>query len=97
MLSMLRRPRGRNNTSGGPESTKSIARERLQNALNRDRSDLVTPDVMEAISRDMVAALSRHLEVGDEFHELEVRRLNQSLYLVASIRIHTIPRWAALG
>ena len=97
MLSMLRRPRGRDNTGAGPGNTKSIARERLKDALNRDRRDLLTPEVMEALSRDMLAAISRHLEVGEEFHELEIRRLNQSLFLVATVQIHAMPRWAAVS
>ena len=97
MLSMLRRPKGRNDTGSGPDSTKGIARERLQNALNRDRRDLLAPEVMEALNRDMLAAISRHLDVGAEFHEFEIRRLNQSLYLVASVQINGMPRWVALG
>lgn len=97
MLSMLRRPRSRTDTGPGPGNTKGVARERLQNALNRDRRDLLAPEVMEALSRDMLVSISRHLDVGEEFHELEIRRLNQSFYLVASVRIQAMPRWAAIG
>ena len=97
MLSLLRKAKNRDDTRFGPENTGSIARERLQNAINRDRHELLAPDVMEALRRDMLAAISRHLEVGQDFHELDVRRLDQALYLVSSIRIQGIPRWAAVS
>lgn len=97
MLSLLKRPRSRSGTKATSDNTKNIARERLQNAISRDRYDLVATDMMDALSRDMLSAISRHIEVGDEFHELEIRRLDQSLYLVASVRIQGIPRWAAVS
>ena len=97
MLSMLRKPKSRDDTRTGPDNTKGIARERLHNALNRDRYELLAPDVMEGLQRDMLVAISRHLEVGEEFHELEIRRLDQALYLVSSIRIQGIPRWATVS
>ena len=58
MRSLLRRPRSRNDTTENRDSTRSIARERLQNAINRDRCDLLGPEVMEALRRDILA---RHL------------------------------------
>ena len=58
---------------------------------------MLAPHVMEDLRRDMLVAISRHLEVGEEFHELEIRRLDQALYLVSSIRIQGIPRWAAVS
>ncbi|MYC29208.1 MAG: cell division topological specificity factor MinE [Chloroflexi bacterium] len=94
MLSKLRRPRSRTDRRDNPDATKSIARDRLQSAISRDRHDLLGPDVVEALKRDMLAAISRHLEISEDFNELEVRRLDQSLYLVASIRIQGIPRLA---
>ena len=97
MLSMLRKPKSRGDTGIVSDNTRSIARERLQNALNRDRYDLLAPDVMEDLKRDLLAVISRNLEVGEDFHELEIRRLDQSLYLVASIRIESMPRWAAVS
>ncbi len=97
MLSRLRRTMGRTDTKEMPDGTKDIARERLQKAINRDRYDMLEPDVKDNLRRDLLAAISRHLEVGDEFQELEIRRLNQSFYLVASVRIQGIPRWAAVS
>ena len=97
MLSLLRRPKSRNEKRNHPDNTRSIARDRLHSAINRDRYDLLAPDVMDSLRHDLLAAVSRHLEVGDDFHELEVRRLNQSFYLVASVQIQAVPRWAAVS
>ena len=97
MLRMLRKPKSRDDTGIVSGETRSIAKERLQNALNRDHYDLLAPNVMDDLKRDLLAAISRNLEVGEDFHELEIRRLDQSLYLVASIRIEGMPRWATVG
>lgn len=94
MLKALRRPRGRKEIRENPDYTKNIARERLQSAIDRDRFDLVAPELLEALRRDMLLTISRHLEVGEGFQEFEIRRFNQSLFLVSNIRIKNLPRWA---
>lgn len=97
MLSVLRRTVSRKETGRSPNYTKDIARDRLQTAIMRDRYDLVAPDVMEALRRDMLVVISRHLEInaGEGFQEFEIRRLNQSLLLVSHIRIKGMARWVA--
>ena len=94
MLKALRRPRGRKEIRDNPDFTKNIARERLQSAIDRDRFDLVAPELLEALRRDMLQTISRHLEVGEGFQEFEIRRFNQSLFLVSNIHIKNLPRWA---
>ena len=97
MLSKLLRTRTANDNRDGPDDTRSIAKNRLSAALSRDRYDLLSPAVVDSLERDVLAAISRHLEVDGAFHELEIRRLNDSFFLVASVRIRTMPRWAAAG
>ena len=97
MLSKLLRARTANHKRDAPDNTRSIAKNRLNAALSRDRYDLLTPTVVDSLERDVLAAISRHLEVDGEFRELEIRRLNDSFYLVASVRIQAMPRWAAAG
>ena len=94
MLSLLRRTKSRKQVHDNPDYTKNIARERLQAAIMRDRFDL-RPETMDALRRDVLAAISHHLEVGDGFQEFEIRRLNQSLFLVSNVRIKEVPRWVA--
>jgi septum formation topological specificity factor MinE len=97
MLSKLLRARTPKDLRDAPVSTRSIAKNRLNAALSRDRYDLLNPAVVDSLEQDLLAAISRHLDVDGEFHELEIRRLNDSFYLVASVRIQTIPRWAAVS
>ena len=97
MLSKLLRARTPNDIRDAQDNTRSIAKNRLNAALSRDRYDLLSPAVFDSLERDMLAAISRHLEVDSEFRELEIRRLNDSFYLVASVRIQAMPRWAAVG
>ena len=97
MLSKLLRARTPNDTRDAPDNTRSIAKNRLNAALSRDRYDLLSPAVVDSLERDMLATISRHLDVDGEFHELEIRRLNDSFYLVASVRIRSMPRWAAVS
>lgn len=95
MLSRLLRARPQNDTRTDSDSTRSIAKNRLNAALSRDRYDLLSPAIVDALERDVLSAISRHLEVDGNFHELEIRRRNESFYLVAIVRIQAIPRWAA--
>ncbi len=97
MLSKLLRARTPNHIRDAPDNTRSIAKNRLNAALSRDRYDLLSPTVVDSLERDVHAAISRHLEVDGQFNELEIRRLNDSFYLVASVRIQAMPRWAAVN
>jgi len=97
MLSKLRRPRSREGVGSSPDGSRSIARDRLYNALNRDRYDLMAPEVVEALRRDLLNVISRHLDVEDQFHELEIQRRDDSFYLVASVRVSSLPRWGAVS
>ena len=78
------------------EHTKDAARERLQAALLRDRMDL-SPDVMASLKSDVLAAVRRYMVVGDEFQEFEIRRQNESVFLVSNIRVKEMPRWAGVN
>ena len=77
------------------EQTKDIARERLHLALMRDRFDLA-PDVMAALKRDVIDAVSRYMVVvEDDVREFEIRREEESVFLVSNIRIKDMHRWAS--
>ncbi len=75
------------------EHTKDAARERLQVALMRDRFDM-DPGIMDSMKSDVLAAVSRYMVVGDEFQEFEIRRSDESVFLVSNIRVKELPRWA---
>jgi cell division topological specificity factor MinE len=78
------------------EQTKDIARERLHLALMRDRFDLA-PDVMAALKRDVIDAVSRYMVVvEDDVKEFEIRREEESVFLVSNIRVKDMHRWASV-
>ena len=77
------------------QQTKDVARERLHLAIMRDRLD-VAPDVMEALRRDVISAVSRHLVVvEDGLNKFELRREEESVFLVSNIRVKVMHRWTA--
>ena len=77
------------------KQTKDVARERLHLAIMRDRLD-VAPDVMEALRRDVITAVSRYLVVvEDGVNEFEIRREEESVFLVSNIRVKDLHRWAS--
>jgi cell division topological specificity factor len=77
------------------QQTKDVARERLHLAIMRDRLD-VAPDVMEALRRDVITAVSRYLVVvEDGVNEFEIRREEESVFLVSNIRVKDLHRWAS--
>ncbi len=97
MLSKLLRPTGRNDTGYRSDNSRGVAKKRLFHALNRDRYDLLSPDVVDSLRRELLPIISRHLDVDSEFHELEIRKVDEFFYLVASVRVSGLPRWGAVG
>jgi cell division topological specificity factor MinE len=54
----------------GEKKSGQVARERMQVVLMHDRLDL-TPDIMEALKNDILAVLSRYMEIGYIFQMQE--------------------------
>ncbi len=75
------------------ENSKDTARERLHVALMRDRVD-VAPEVLESLKRDILAAVSRYMVVGDDFQDIQLLRRDESAILVSNIRVKELRRWA---
>jgi len=50
---------------GRKESTASIAKERLQIVLAHERSNNARPDFLPQLHRDLIAVVSKYVEVGD--------------------------------
>ncbi len=76
------------------ENSKDTARERLHVALMRDRVD-VAPEVLESLKRDILAAVSRYMVLGDDFQDIQLVRRDESAILVSNIRVKEVRRWAA--
>lgn len=76
--------------SGGPPSA-STARERLRLVLMTDHLAL-GPEIVEAMKRDLVDVISKHVEVDRERIEVTFERQDRALAMLANIPILSVNR-----
>jgi len=69
------------------------AKERLRLVLVHDRSS-VAPDVLENLKEDLIAVISRYLEIDRDGLEVDLRRSDESVALVANIPVRQVLRTA---
>lgn len=70
------------------------AKERLQLVLIHDRTD-ISPAVLDALKDDLIAAISRHVEIDPETVKIEIAREGRSQRLVADIPLRGVGRHRA--
>lgn len=85
MLEMLQRLLGRETKS------KDIAKQRLRLVLVQDRMG-VSPQFMEALKREIIAVLSRYVEIDERNLEVNLTSHDTSMALVANIPVRSIRR-----
>ena len=74
----------------GNKSAKN-AKERLQLVLIHDRTDL-SPVKLEALKDDLIAAISKHIDIDPSSVRIEVENEGRSQRLVADIPLRVAPR-----
>jgi len=74
----------------GKKSAKN-AKERLQLVLIHDRIDL-TPAVLESLKNDLIAAISKHIDIDPSSVRIEVENEGRSQRLVADIPLRVANR-----
>ena len=74
----------------GKKSAKN-AKERLQLVLIHDRTDL-TPAVLEALKDDLIAVISKHVEIDPSSVRIEVEREGRAQRLIADIPLRGVSR-----
>jgi cell division topological specificity factor len=74
----------------GKKSANS-AKERLQLVLIHDRTDL-TPAVLESLKNDLIAAISKHIEIDPTSVNIEIAHEGREQRLVADIPLKTATR-----
>ncbi len=74
----------------GNKSAKS-AKERLQLVLIHDRTDL-NPLVLEALKDDLIAAISKHIDIDPASVRIEVEHEGRSQRLIADIPLRVTSR-----
>jgi cell division topological specificity factor len=75
----------------GRKKSASNARERLQLVLIHDRTDL-TPAEFEALKDDLIATISRHVEIDPAGVSINVAQDGRSQRLVADIPLRAASR-----
>ena len=74
----------------GNKSAKN-AKERLQLVLIHDRTDL-GPVALEALKDDLIAAISKHIDIDPASVRIEVEHEGRSQRLIADIPLRVAPR-----
>jgi len=75
----------------GKKASADSAKERLQLVLIHDRTDL-TPAELDSLRDDLIATISRHVEIDVQSMRIGVEHDGRSQRLVADIPIKSTPR-----
>jgi cell division topological specificity factor len=89
MMSILRRLFG-----GKPSG--HVARQRMQVVLMHDRVD-ITPDILDAVRNDIIAVLSRYMELDNRSIKVDLERGKDFTALVSNVQIKRVYRRAVQG
>ena len=75
----------------GKEEKKSgqIAKERLQVVLIHDRAS-VSPETMEQLKNDIIAVISKYMDVNKNAMEISLANDDDSVALIANIPVHSL-------
>jgi cell division topological specificity factor len=75
----------------GKKASADSAKERLQLVLIHDRTDL-TPAELDSLRDDLIATISRHVEIDVQSMQIGVEHDGRTQRLVADIPIKSAPR-----
>jgi cell division topological specificity factor len=75
----------------GKKNSADSAKERLQLVLIHDRTDL-TPAELDSLKDDLIATISRHIEIEPESVQIGLEHDGRSQRLVADIPIRSAAR-----
>lgn len=75
----------------GRKNSANSAKERLQFVLIHDRTDL-TPAELDSLKDDLIATISRHVEIDPDAMQIGVEHDGRSQRLVADIPIKSTAR-----
>jgi cell division topological specificity factor len=78
----------------GERASGQVARQRMQVVLMHDRLDL-TPDILQALKNDIMAVLSRYMEIDDETIKVDFEQGKNYTALVSNVHIKRVYRRGA--
>lgn len=76
-----------------PERSKEAAKERLRLVLVHDRAD-ISPHLMEMLKEDMLAVISKYMEIDEDGFAVRLEHFDSSVALRADIPIRKLKRAA---
>ncbi len=78
-------------SKGAPQKAGDVAKQRLQLLLVQDRVQL-EPGQMEELKRDLLAVLSKYVEIDERFLEIELQQLpdTRKMALVSNIPVKRV-------
>ncbi len=77
----------------GDKSSGQVARKRMQFVLMHDRMD-ITPDVMEAVKNDIMAVLSRYMEIDSKSVKVDLEQGKDFMALISNVQVKRVYRHA---
>jgi cell division topological specificity factor len=80
----------------GEKKSGQIARERMQVVLMHDRLDL-TPDIMNDLKNDILAVLSRYMEIDPDSVRVDLEQGKGYTALVSNVQIKRVYRRVEAG
>jgi cell division topological specificity factor len=75
----------------GKKNSAESAKERLQLVLIHDRTDM-TPAELDSLKDDLIAAISRHVEIDPQAMQIDLEHDGRSQRLIADIPIKSAAR-----
>ena len=84
MFDVLMKIFGKNEKKSG-----QIAKERLQLVLVHDRAS-VSPEIMEQLKNDIIAVISKYMDINKSGMEISLANDSDSVALVANIPVQSI-------
>ncbi|NTU49050.1 MAG: cell division topological specificity factor MinE [Syntrophobacteraceae bacterium] len=78
----------------GDKSSGKVAAKRMQVVLMHDRMDL-SPDVMESLKNDILAVLSRYMEIDQKSIQVDLEKGKDYTALVSNVQVKRVYRRAA--
>ena len=76
---------------GGSRDSARTARDRLRIVLIHDRTD-ISPQLLENLRMEMIAVLTRYMDIDTDKIELDLDRDDQAVALVANVPVLRIKR-----
>jgi cell division topological specificity factor len=71
------------------EASRSVAKDRLQLVLMHDRADIPGP-MMEAMRSEILAVVSKYVEIDEASLEVGLERVDRNVALVANIPVRRV-------